>query len=232
MRAQANDHSSSPASTGGIKRPTRRLRTDRPLGGPGAQLRVRVPAPPYLVLLRAGFCLPSALRQTRCALTAPFHPYPPSPYGLRRARPIGGLPRRSARSAHRRAVYFLCHYPSGHPDRALPGALPCGVRTFLSPSSYGLRRSKPLRACPRRSAHSAEAGGRLADCGGLSKSRSVFSVTSLRPGVNQSSVASDQSSVTSRQSSVISHQSSVISRQAPVASPSRQSAVSSTVALD
>src|SRR6185436_7673249 len=33
-------------------------------------------SPPYLVLLRAGFCLPSALRQTRCALTAPFHPYP------------------------------------------------------------------------------------------------------------------------------------------------------------
>jgi hypothetical protein len=32
---------------------------------------------PYLVLLRAGFCLPSALQQTRCALTAPFHPYPP-----------------------------------------------------------------------------------------------------------------------------------------------------------
>src|SRR5438270_11909932 len=29
------------------------------------------------------------------------------------------------------AVYFLCHFPSGCPDRALPGALPCGVRTFL-----------------------------------------------------------------------------------------------------
>src|SRR5262249_2939753 len=31
--------------------------------------------PPYLVLLRAGFCLPSVLPRTRCALTAPFHPY-------------------------------------------------------------------------------------------------------------------------------------------------------------
>ena len=30
-----------------------------------------------------------------------------------------------------RAVCFLCHCPSGCPDRALPGALPCGVRTFL-----------------------------------------------------------------------------------------------------
>src|SRR3954466_2921815 len=33
----------------------------------------------------------------------------------------------------RRAGYFLCHCPSGCPDRGLPGALPCGVRTFLPP---------------------------------------------------------------------------------------------------
>jgi len=62
-----DDHSSSPAITGGIKQPTRRLRTGRPM------------TPPYLVLLRAGFSLPFTLRQTRCALTAPFHPYSPSP---------------------------------------------------------------------------------------------------------------------------------------------------------
>src|SRR5207302_422369 len=31
---------------------------------------------PYLVLLRAGFCLPPVLPRARCALTAPFHPYP------------------------------------------------------------------------------------------------------------------------------------------------------------
>src|SRR5207244_3195805 len=36
------------------------------------------------------------------------------------------------RKARRRAVCFLCHCPSGCPDRGLPGALPCGVRTFLS----------------------------------------------------------------------------------------------------
>jgi len=41
------------------------------------------------------------------------------------------LPRASRRAT---AVCFLCHFPSGCPDRALPGALPCGVRTFL-PSS-------------------------------------------------------------------------------------------------
>ncbi len=30
----------------------------------------------YLTLLRVGFALPSLLPGTRCALTAPFHPYP------------------------------------------------------------------------------------------------------------------------------------------------------------
>src|SRR5690242_11978160 len=30
----------------------------------------------YLVLLRAGFTLPSPSLSRRCALTAPFHPYP------------------------------------------------------------------------------------------------------------------------------------------------------------
>src|SRR5205814_5147348 len=60
---RGDDHSSSPAITGGIKRPTRKLRTGRPR------------ALPYLVLLRAGFCLPPVLPRARCALTAPFHPY-------------------------------------------------------------------------------------------------------------------------------------------------------------
>src|SRR5277367_5017202 len=35
--------------------------------------------PPYLVLLRVGFALPAALLPRRCALTAPFHPYPAHP---------------------------------------------------------------------------------------------------------------------------------------------------------
>jgi hypothetical protein len=39
-----------------------------------------------------------------------------------------------APKARRWAVCFLCHFPSGCPDRVLPGALPCGVRTFLPPS--------------------------------------------------------------------------------------------------
>ena len=32
--------------------------------------------PPYLVLLRVGFTLPPPSLEERCALTAPFHPYP------------------------------------------------------------------------------------------------------------------------------------------------------------
>ena len=36
---------------------------------------------PYLVLLPVGFTVPSTLPQTRCALTAPFHPYPQSVSG-------------------------------------------------------------------------------------------------------------------------------------------------------
>ena len=59
-----DDHSSSLAIARELQRPTRWLRTGRPV------------APPYLVLLREGFCLPLVLPRARCALTAPFHPYP------------------------------------------------------------------------------------------------------------------------------------------------------------
>jgi hypothetical protein len=74
-----DDHSSRPAIARGLQRPTRWPRTGRP------------DAPPYLALLRAGFCLPPTLPPARCALTAPFHPYSPQP-------------------RLRRAVYFLCHW--------------------------------------------------------------------------------------------------------------------------
>jgi len=46
-----------------------------------------------------------------------------------------GRPRDNAKHALRLAVCFLCHFPSGHPDRELPGALSFGVRTFLSACS-------------------------------------------------------------------------------------------------
>src|SRR5262245_64428665 len=68
--------------------------------GPSAPDReVPIRWPPYLVLLRAGFCLPPVLPRARCALTAPFHPYSPSRLyePLRRSKPNRGLPRRSPR---------------------------------------------------------------------------------------------------------------------------------------
>src|SRR5262249_60270524 len=47
------------------------------------------------------------------------------------------------------AVCFLCHCPSGCPDRALPGALPCGVRTFL-PSTRSRSCARSGQAPDRR----------------------------------------------------------------------------------
>jgi len=41
---------------------------------------------PYLVLLRVGFALPAGLLLPRCALTAPFHPYPNGGAALQPAR--------------------------------------------------------------------------------------------------------------------------------------------------
>ena len=43
---------------------------------PGAHPAPGARFPPYLVLLRVGFTLPPALPPERCALAAPFHPYP------------------------------------------------------------------------------------------------------------------------------------------------------------
>jgi len=68
--------------------------------------------PPYLVLLRVGFAMPAPLLQRRCALAAPFHPYPCGRYIFCGAfRPPAFTPA----------------------ARTLSGTLLCGVRTFLSP---------------------------------------------------------------------------------------------------
>jgi hypothetical protein len=75
LALRRDDHSSSPGIADGVRQPTRRLRR--------AACPRRGGTPSYLVLLRAGFCLPRLLPGARCALTAPFHPYPPSPSALR-----------------------------------------------------------------------------------------------------------------------------------------------------
>ena len=80
-------HSSGPRITARLKRPTRRLWRAEPARAPSEARRL----PPYLVLLRVGFALPAALLRRRCALTAPFHPYP---------------------GVAAEAVCFLWHFPS------------------------------------------------------------------------------------------------------------------------
>src|SRR5258705_4771265 len=100
--------SSSPCRTGPVRVRCRR----------GANTRI----PAYLVLLRVGFTVPRTLLPARCALTAPFHPYP---------EPLTDLPRQITNSGR----YILCctGRPAAltRPSRTLSGTLPCGVRTFL-----------------------------------------------------------------------------------------------------
>jgi hypothetical protein len=139
-----DDHSSKPVITNGFQRPTRRLRTGRP------------GTPPYLALLRAGFCLPLVLPRARCALTAPFHPYSPS-------RPPGATAQQAR--DHRDGA---CHAGA---SEGREGGRYVFCATFLQvtltgrypahcPAEFGLssRRSTPKGA---------KAGDRLAGCGGV-----------------------------------------------------------------
>ena len=71
-----------------------------PVRGPRRKSGGGLPA--YLVLLRVGFTVPRPLLGARCALTAPFHPYPMLP-------------------ARHGAVSFLLHWPSSRLDAAVPG---------------------------------------------------------------------------------------------------------------
>ena len=63
-----SNHSSGTCVTACLKRPTR-----IPYG-PHVMAKSQVDS--YLVLLQVGFSLPRLLPIARCALTAPFHPYP------------------------------------------------------------------------------------------------------------------------------------------------------------
>ena len=58
----------------------------------------------HLDLSPGGVCPARLVSNPRCALTAPFQPYPPTP-------------------RLRRAVCFLWHFPSSHLDRSLTGTL-------------------------------------------------------------------------------------------------------------
>ena len=74
---------------------------------PARWTEIRPARHPYLVLLLVGFTLPRLSPAARCALTAPFHPYPSLFHFWRSLR----------------AVCFLWHFPWGRPRRALPGTV-------------------------------------------------------------------------------------------------------------
>jgi hypothetical protein len=74
--------------------------------------------PSYLVLLRVWFALPATLLRRRCALTAPFHPYP---------RPKTW------------AVCFLWHFPSDGLEPGLPDVI---RHTALRSSDFPLPASE------------------------------------------------------------------------------------------
>ncbi len=101
-RLRGEDHSSATRVTAVVKQPTRRLSTET--GGSNCL--------PIWSCSAGGLPCRRRSRGTRCALTAPFHPYP-IPH---RAGP-GGI--------------FLLHFPSRRRAWPLASLLPVGVRTFL-----------------------------------------------------------------------------------------------------
>ena len=107
-------HSSGTPVAGRLSQPTRTA-ARKPA------CRTKPACRPYLVLLPVGFALPPPFPAARCALTAPFHPYPPSP-------------------KLSRAVYFLWHFPWGRPRRALPGTVSPWSPDFPPPHTRARRR--------------------------------------------------------------------------------------------
>jgi hypothetical protein len=94
-------HSSRPRIATRLKRPTRRFGAPSQ-HAPVRSLRSEARLPPYLVLLRVGFAMPAPLLERRCALTAPFHPYP---------------------DVAAKAVYFLWHFPSAGLETSFPDVI-------------------------------------------------------------------------------------------------------------
>jgi hypothetical protein len=68
---ERGDHSSGVAVTGNLDATNPDDSAEMRFGAPEGR-RGR----PYSVLLRVGLAVPPLLPETRCALTAPFHPYP------------------------------------------------------------------------------------------------------------------------------------------------------------
>jgi len=99
---------------------------------------------PYSVLLPVGFAVPRLLPAARCALTAPFHPYPACKSETRFR--VSRIPRLSGRFGGG-AVCFLWHFPWGRPRRTLSGTVFPWSPDF--PPRARFERSRPTRAGTR-----------------------------------------------------------------------------------
>ena len=96
-----------------LERASPRASSDLPGSLCGPQLPAEAGALPYLVLLQAGFAVPSNVATD----------------AVRSYRTVSPLP--SAHFCAAWAVCFLLHFPWARAPQALPGAVPCGARTFL-----------------------------------------------------------------------------------------------------
>lgn len=127
-RTIRDGHSSGTVFAHGLEQPTRTAGLTSPRGVialANSPLRR-----PYSVLLPVGFAMPAPLPEPRCALTAPFHPYPSTQLTLLRRGKPGGLPRRSPKGEGGRFV--LCGtFPGVTPAGRYPAPYVKGARTFL-----------------------------------------------------------------------------------------------------
>jgi len=125
--ARTGDHFSGIRIAADLKRPTR-----------GDFVAPEPALPAYLVLLPVGFAVPFVSPRTRCALTAPFHPYSGEGRGTKAEGRTGSG--HLFRLCHLPFAFcpppsgiFLLHFPSGYPAWTLSSTVSCAVRTFLIP---------------------------------------------------------------------------------------------------
>ena len=122
LSAQGGGHLSGPRVAARLERPTR------------GSWRAGPALSAYLVLLPVGFALPPESPRTRCALTAPFHPYRLKRWGVR-----SGVPLPTPHLNYRRYL-FCCTFRRIAPPRCYRAPCPGkpaysrlpAVRTFLT----------------------------------------------------------------------------------------------------
>ena len=119
-RTIRDGHSSGTMFAHGLEQPTRTASLTLPCGVIAFANSPR--CRPYSVLLPVWFAMPFPLPDTRCALTAPFHPCCPSLSG-------GG------------AVHSLWHFPWGCPRRMLSGTVCRWSPDFPPPQPFDHSRS-------------------------------------------------------------------------------------------